>query len=294
MGKLVSDNKKDWTSHRGLILFLLLLLLSAAPSKAQSDSARVEDMLRKAISLQPEENLVLYFARQFLGTPYVAQTLEVNKEESLVVNLRQLDCTTLVETALALALTARDGQSSYADYCAHLVRLRYQAGVLDGYASRNHYFHQWIRSNEQLGLVTEVSMQEAPFTAIQTLHINYMSSHPNLYPALRDNPSLVPLIARREAECEGETVRYIPQSQLGGAKDGSLGVVKDGDIVAIVTKKEGLDTSHLGIAVWGDDGRLHLLNASQIHKKVVVEPMTLQTYMSKHPSQLGVRIIRMK
>jgi hypothetical protein len=27
---------------------------------------------------------------------------------------------------------------------------------------------------------------------------------------------------------------------------------------------------------------------------VVLEPMTLEEYMKKHPSQLGVRVIRMK
>ena len=58
--------------------------------------------------------------------------------------------------------------------------------------------------------------------------------------------------------------------------------------------KEGLDVSHLGLAVWGTDGQLHLLNASQIHKHVVLEPMTLFDYMKKHPTQLGVRVIRVK
>ena len=35
-----------------------------------------------------------------------------------------------------------------------------------------------------------------------------------------------------------------------------------------------------------------MLNASQIHKKVVEEPMTLYRYMQKHPSQTGIRIVR--
>ena len=57
--------------------------------------------------------------------------------------------------------------------------------------------------------------------------------------------------------------------------------------------KQGLDTSHIGIAVWHADG-LHLLNASQIRHKVVEEPMTLAVYMSKHPKQTGIRVIRIK
>jgi hypothetical protein len=70
--------------------------------------------------------------------------------------------------------------------------------------------------------------------------------------------------------------------------------VKDGDILALVTKKSGLDVSHVGFAEWGKDGKLHLLNASSIHKKVVLEPMTLYQYIQKHPSVLGIRVIRIK
>ena len=44
----------------------------------------------------------------------------------------------------------------------------------------------------------------------------------------------------------------------------------------------------------GKDGKLHLLNASSIHKKVVLEPMTLYQYMQKHPVQTGIRVIRLQ
>ena len=91
---------------------------------------------------------------------------------------------------------------------------------------------------------------------------------------------------------EGKTVRYVPASWLNRGKEVLGDAIHDGDILAIVTRKKGLDTSHLGFAVW-KGGRLHLLNASSIHKKVVLEPMTLWQYMKKHPSQLGVRVIRL-
>ena len=91
----------------------------------------------------------------------------------------------------------------------------------------------------------------------------------------------------------GQTVHYVPRRLLSRSRH-QLAAIEDGDILAIVTKKEGLDVSHLGFAVWGRDGKLHLLNASQINKKVVLEPMTLAEYMQKHPTQLGVRVVRLK
>ena len=59
----------------------------------------------------------------------------------------------------------------------------------------------------------------------------------------------------------------------------------------LLLNKAGLDIAHLGFAVWRADG-LHLLNASQLHKKVVEEPMTLYRYMQQHPTFTGIRVVR--
>ena len=268
-----------------------LLATSLSALRAQSDSLRVVQLLERG-AREATAPLHLWYARQLMGTPYVAQTLEVNKREQLVVNLRELDCTTFVETALALGLTQQQGSTRFSDYCHNLTLIRYRDGILDQYPSRNHYFTQWIRSNERQGLVSEITRNEAPFTARQRIDLHYMSQHPHLYPMLKDDKQAQALIRQYEREEEGRVVRYIPHSQLNGTKASPLGIIHDGDILAIVTKKDGLDTSHIGFALWGKDGRLHLLNASQIHKRVVLEPMTLHQYMGKHPSQLGIRVIR--
>ena len=272
-----------------LIHFLLFIFNDAI---AQSDSVRVERLLEQGHK-EATAPLHLWYAQQLIGTPYVGQTLEVNETEQLVVNLRQLDCTTFVETAIALALTQRQGSTKYADYQQNLTRIRYRNGLLNGYPSRNHYFTQWIDSNERLGYIEEKEIPTG-LSAPQTLDLHYMSQHPDRYPMLRNDADAQALIRQYEQECEGRVVHYVPHSKLNGSKTGNLSFIQDGDILAIVTKKDGLDTSHIGFAVWGRDSRLHLLNASQIHKKVVLESMTLYEYMSKHPSQLGVRVIRIR
>lgn len=95
-----------------------------------------------------------------------------------------------------------------------------------------------------------------------------------------------------EQRYNGDDGFYLPEAATGlGHKD--LGFVRDGDLVAIVTSKAGLDYSHLGFAVWGSDGRLHLLNASSIHHKVVEEPKTLRQYLREHPTSVGVRVFRL-
>lgn len=275
--------------HTLISLFLFL----CTPAFAQSDSLRVVQLLEQG-QKEATAPLHVWYARQFIGTPYVAQTLEVNKKERLVVNLHELDCTTFVETALALAMTHRQGSTKYKDYCKNLTRIRYRDGKMNGYASRNHYFTQWISSNERLGIVKELKDYKEPFTAVQRISLHYMSRYPHYYPMLKNDKQAQIRIRDYERECEGHVVHYIPREQLRQKKSSPLGLIHDGDILAIVTNKDGLDTSHIGFAVWGEDDRLHLLNASLIRKEVVLDPMTLYAYMCRQPSQLGVRVIRVQ
>ena len=58
-------------------------------------------------------------------------------------------------------------------------------------------------------------------------------------------------------------------------------------------KRANAPQSHLGFAVWLEDG-LHLLNASSVHKKVIEEPLTFHEYQKKRPSQTGTRVVRVK
>lgn len=276
----------------------MLLLMCCAMVIAQ-DAVRVDpkeaaekinSLLIESSRLKQGTNLPLFFARKFLGIPYVAHTLEINDDEQLVVNTRQLDCTTLVETVTALTLCAQRKEYSYEAYCKTLREMRYRDGRIDGYPSRIHYFTDWIVTNQKAGIVTEIQKPNPPFTAVQTVKVNYMSQHPQSYKALKAHPEYVSEIRQMEKRITGKKFRYIPKSEVKDTK-AMRKAIHDGDIIAITCKKVGLDIAHLGFAVWRKDG-LHLLNASQIHKKVVEEPMTLRKYLSQHSSHTGIRIIR--
>lgn len=275
-------------------LLYILLLLPAVWAKAQvtyqkADSVTVCSLLAKANT----KTSTLWFARQFLGVPYVAHTLELNDKEQLVVNTRELDCTTLVETVTALTLCAQQGKKTWNDYLTTLKTLRYRQGKLDGYTSRLHYFSDWIRDKQAMKIIKEIQSPNPPFTAVQRVNVNYMSTHPTAYKALKAQPELVPVIRQQEQSLNTVKARYIPKSALRRSTKALRQAVHDGDIIAITCNKKGLDIAHLGLAVWKKDG-LHLLNASMIHKKVVEEPMTFYQYLQKHPSHTGIRVLRIK
>lgn len=273
-----------------LIIYIIGIMLVVGAS-AQTTYQRADSLkICQLLSQSNRETTVLTLARQFLGVPYVAHTLEVNDDERLVVNTRQLDCTTFVETVTALKLCAQVGKKSFVDYLDVLRQLRYRQGRMAGYPSRLHYFSDWIRDKSQMQFVTEIQEPNLPFSALQTVRVSYMSTHPNAYKALQANATLIPEIRAQEQSLTGLKARYIPKRLLRN-KALLRKAVQDGDILAITCNKPGLDIAHLGFAVWRNDG-LHLLNASMLHKKVVEEPMTLYQYMQRHKTHTGIRVLR--
>ncbi len=276
-----------------LIAFFVILVTARGQGRVSYqpiDSLTICRLLDEAHCQPRTTNFPLFFAKKFLGTPYVAHTLEINDDERLVVNTRQLDCTTLVETVTALTLCTYRHLFTWRDYLNALVAMRYRHGQIDDYTSRIHYFTEWITLNTEAGIVTEIQEPNPPFSAIQQVNVNYMSCHPASYKALRSHPEFVPAISMMEQTITGQRFNYIPKQAV---KNNALlrQVIHDGDIIAITCKKAGLDIAHLGFAVWQTDG-LHLLNASMLHKKVVEEPMTLYQYLQQHSTHTGIRIIR--
>lgn len=277
---------------------IAVFILSACICRAynvqydKKDSLRVMSLLTEARKQGTNCNYVIFFARKLLGIPYVAHTLEVNKTEKLVINLRQLDCTTFVENVVALNLCVKQKKYSFKAFCDNLCKIRYRGGSVPHYTMRLHYFTDWIEDNEEKGLCTELQAPDPPFSAVQNINVYYMSSNPDKYKMLKAHPEYLPDIAKMEKKINSKSYRYIPKA---GITNTALlrNTVKDGDIIALTTSLKGLDIQHIGFAVWHKDG-LHLINASSLRHKVVEETMTLYNYLQKQRTMTGARIVRLK
>ena len=67
--------------------------------------------------------------------------------------------------------------------------------------------------------------------------------------------------------------------------------IKNGDVIAITTDRQGLDIAHFGIAFYVE-GKLTLLHASSDEKKVVVSSKTLSQMLNDHDDWTGIRVLR--
>lgn len=145
----------------------------------------------------PMNELMIQTALFFEGTPYVASTLE-KEPEGLVINLRELDCTTFMETVLALCRTLKGDQHTFEAYCDHLQYLRYRHGTITDYTDRLHYIADWFYENERKGIVKDIAQTIGGEPL--TLNLSFISTHPDSYKQLKGHPELVQKMEQKERE----------------------------------------------------------------------------------------------
>ena len=187
----------------------------------------------------PVGEAIARLGESFVGTPYRAGTLEAPGPEQVIVNLHELDCVTFVETVIALTrFVRRDGVAALGDstaaqarYEGYLREIRYRAGRVEGYASRLHYFSDWLAENAAQGHVEIVTVSLGG--VVDPRPITFMTGHAGSYPALSDSVTLV-MIQLVETRLNGGPPRYvIPKDSIGGIVHG----IRDGDIIAAATAR---------------------------------------------------------
>ncbi|MGE0021299.1 MAG: N-acetylmuramoyl-L-alanine amidase-like domain-containing protein [Draconibacterium sp.] len=249
------------------------------------DKEIVENLLEKfsAESKTPTGDLIIKIGRELLGTTYVAHTLE-KEPEQLIVNLRELDCTTFAENCLAIAKTIKSEKPGFNEYIKILQNIRYRNGVINGYPSRVHYFSDWMFENSRNGFLREVSKEIAGTRYLKI--VNYMSTHPDSYTQLK-NVAFLPLIIRQEKEISAREMYYIPEEKIAELEN----KFENGDIAGITTGIAGVDILH-AVILLRVNGRIHLLHAPQSGGKVLISDETLEDYLKNSKSANGIMVTR--
>ena len=229
-------------------------------------------------------DLVVEIGRFFLGAPYQAGTLELMGKEKLVINLAEFDCTTFVETVLALALCAAAGKFSPSEFRKNVRFIRYRQGKIEGYASRLHYFTDWLRDNEKKKVLKDVS-DRITGTPIRK-KINFMTTHRERYAGLK-NEAAFERMRQVEKNLSRKVFYMIGKGEVARQQAG----IQQGDIIAFAADQEGLDVAHVGFAI--RQGRhLHLLHASGQEGAVVISKETLGAFLKSNKKFPRVIIFR--
>lgn len=239
-------------------------------------------------------NLASLTAQTFIGSPYVANTLDGSDKEQLIVNLREFDCTTFIESVVALAQEIKRDNPSLEGFESCLKKLRYNNGEINGYTSRLHYMLDWISNNINNNTIENITQQLGGEPISKK--INFMSSHVDNYMILKKFPHMVEDIIKTENKINRQIEHKNNFILLKKEKFKEVSnLLNDGDIVLFATKIDGLDYSHMGFVICDDNEEPKLLHASSgKSKKVIIDPKTLNEYLMDSSNCIGITILRLK
>ena len=271
--------------NKSALFTLLYISILTTVVRAQTDEDVEKSFTEKmeADYGQTMPVIIKQVTHSFLKTPYVAGTLEGNQQEQLVYRFDGLDCTTLVENVLALALTYTAG-GSFEQFKEELTKIRYRNGEINGYPSRLHYFTDWLYENEKRGVIRDITQELGGIPLNKK--INFMTSHPDLYPSAKSEDTWKQLKIREDS-INARLYYYIPLADIKHIEP----KLNDGDIIGIASNINGLDCNHMGI-VNKVGSQAYLLHASSLNKKVELSAVPLHQYVAQNKKNSGIFVAR--
>jgi len=206
---------------------------------------------------------IQYISGKFLEIPYQESTLIGNsaKDEELVVNFSGIDCFTFLDYVEALRQSF-----SFGEFLERLKKIRYRSGTVS-FQARNHFFTDW----RELSGIKDITRQvggEKTRTCLKSL--NLRSDGTLFLPG-------IPVTSR--------SVDYVPTALID---EDVMHALFTGDYIGIYTQIDGLDVSHVGIAIRHDDG-VYLRHASSAESSRKVTDRLLVNYMKEKP---GIVVLR--
>lgn len=160
------------------ILFLFLCLSFAFPSSPEE----AQQLLSKFSNETNTQERLDFYSKIFLGLPYgkngpLGEGPEGRFDRDPLYRFDLFDCTTYVETVVALALSR-----TVNEFENNLDKIRYEDGDVD-YLKRNHFTDlQWIPFNTANGYMSEINQKVFPPEELKTAQAiinfpNWLKSH---------------------------------------------------------------------------------------------------------------------
>lgn len=270
--------------------FIILSTLYTQPLYTQRDidicNSKFQLAVDAKLASKSINEIIVEIGKSFIGTDYVAHSIEKGDKETLVVFLTGLDCYLLAENTLVLARCIKNGKTTFEDYTKELENIRYRDGKILEYPSRLHYFSDWIYDMNNRGIVKDITKEigGVPYEK----KINFMSTHTDSYMQLKNNPKFVEEIKKQEEEISARKYFYIPKEEVSKHES----KIEPGDIIGITSTIDGLDIAHVGIAVNGDDGRIHFMHAPNVGYKVQITEKPLADYLMSNKKQGGIMVVK--
>jgi hypothetical protein len=163
--------------------------------------------------------------------------------------------------------------------------MRYRGGKRTDYASRLHYFSEWISDGEKRGLVKNLGRELG--AGEDTRPLRFMTEHRQEYPALANNSMFddIEEIERRISRTPRQVVAVERIPQVAPR-------IATGDVLGFATRISGLDVTHTAFAYRDKEGTLRVLHAPLSGGVVEITRATLPEYVGAIRRATGILVAR--
>ncbi len=296
------------------LLAITIVCTSACYANQENDIA-IKQIFQKSPKTLSIAKRLSWFSEQFLGQPYQLGPLGEGKngryDQSPLYNLNGFDCTTYVETVLALAQS-----NTLSTFKKNLIAIRYKDNT-PSYLSRNHFMSlDWIPNNIQKGFVKDISCKiknEQNKSICQSATADIDKGAWLLKKTITDikiqnnnqkNNRIIELKTKAKNYASQQArINYIPLTALFSHNKADLFLfnqIPNGSIITIVRPNwqlkqyigTNINVSHLGFAI-KKNGLLYFREASTIDRKVIDVP--LEKYLKQYlesPSIKGINVLK--
>jgi len=207
--------------------------------------------------------------------------------EKLRVELSRFECVTFIESSLAVARCGFRGEPTASCFEREVTASRYRGGAVSDYASRLHYFDDWIDDNEARKRLRNLT----PELGGEPLTRSYFHISSRVLPRSDVSKDSLAVLTREVAATESRLSR-VPHLVLSRERAPRvLDQLEDGDLVAFVRERSGLLIHHAGF-VYRVRGKPRLLHASSYHRRVVLTSDDVASYLLRRPERRGVLVAR--
>lgn len=271
----------------GAIFLPALTLPSKAIVHSKTDKKLFEDKINFAnkhnLKALPIGLIIVEVAKTFMGTPYVGGTLDTVYPEELIINLREVDCFTFVEYVFALALCIKAGRNDFNSFCNYVQLMRYRNGAIKNYASRLHYFTDWMSDGEKKNLIQIIKGPDSFKKQINILSKSLMNKKSNI----SQNEQLQ--LQHCEKLLSDSAFSYFPCNSI----EANSKLFQNGDVLGFASNVTGLDINHVGFLV-NKANQWTFIHASSINKQVEIYNNELTEYCKRVKKNSGIVIGRAK
>jgi hypothetical protein len=207
--------------------------------------------------------------------------------ETLRVELSRFECVTFIESSLAVARCGFRKEPTESCFERELVASRYRGGALSDYASRLHYFDDWIDDNEARKRLENLT----PALGGEPLTRSYFHISSRVLPRSNVSKDSLAALTREVAATESRLSRTPHMVLSRDRATRVLDQLEDGDLVAFVRERTGLLIHHAGF-IYRAGGEPRLLHASSYHGRVVLTREDVASYLLRRPERQGIIVAR--